>query len=243
MKKIFKPLLLVSIVLLSNIFITDVSSLEAGNYELYPIKEEKEENILYNKKNNSVLKIVINKEKITKSILETNNTIVEMENERIEKERLEQERIERERLERERLERERLERERQIKSYTESYASFDSSYTDIVSFALQFVGNPYVAGGSSLTEGTDCSGFVMRVYEHFGVSLPRTAPAQATVGYAVSLENAQPGDIVSYGYNGVVGHSAIYMGNGMIVHAATPRDGITTASVYIMPIVTIRRIG
>ena len=236
MKKIFKTLLLVSIFLLSNTFILDVSSLETGNYEIYPIKQE--ENILFNKKNNSVLKIVINKEKITKSILETNNTIVEMENERIE-----QERIERERLERERLERERLERERQIKSYTESYASFDSSYTDIVSFALQFVGNPYVAGGSSLTEGTDCSGFVMRVYEHFGVSLPRTAPAQATVGYAVSLENAQPGDIVSYGYNGVVGHSAIYMGNGMIVHAATPRDGITTASVYIMPIVTIRRIG
>ena len=243
MKKIFKPLLLVSIVLLSNIFITDVSSLEAGNYELYPIKEEKEENILYNKKNNSVLKIVINKEKITKSILETNNTIVEMENERIEKERLEQERIERERIERERLERERLERERQIKSYTESYASFDSSYTDIVSFALQFVGNPYVAGGSSLTEGTDCSGFVMRVYEHFGVSLPRTAPAQATVGYAVSRESAQPGDIVSYGYNGIVSHSAIYIGNSMIVHASTPVGGIRVDNMNIMPIVTIRRIG
>ena len=230
MKKIFKPLLLVSIVLLSNIFITDVSSLEAGNYELYPIKEE---NNLFNKKNNSVLKIVINKEKITKSILETNNTIVEMENERIERERIEQERIERERIEREKL----------INSYTTNYAQFDSIYTDLASYALQFVGNPYVAGGSSLTEGTDCSGFVMRVYEHFGVSLPRTAPAQATVGYAVSLENAQPGDIVSYGYNGIVGHSAIYIGNGMIVHAATPRDGITTASVYMMPIVTIRRIG
>ena len=168
-----------------------------------------------------------------------------MENERIEQERLEQERIERERLERERIERERIERERQniINSYTVNYAQFDSSYTDLANYALQFVGNPYVAGGSSLTEGTDCSGFVMRVYEHFGVSLPRTAPAQATVGYAVSLENAQPGDIVSYGYNGIVGHSAIYIGNGMIVHAATPRDGITTASVYMMPIVTIRRIG
>ena len=226
MKKIFKTLLLVSILLLSNTFILEVSSLETGNYEIYPIKQE--ENILFNKNNNSVLKIVINKEKITKSILETNNTIVEMENERIERERLEQERIERERL---------------INSYNENYVQFDSSNNDLASFALQFVGNPYVAGGSSLTEGTDCSGFVMRVYEHFGISLPRTAPAQATVGYAVSLDSAQPGDIVSYGYNSIVSHSAIYLGNERIVHAATPRDGITTASVYMMPIITIRRIG
>ena len=186
---------------------------------------------------------MINKEKITKSILETNNTIVEMENERIERERLEQERIERERQEQLRLEQERIERERLINSYNENYVQFDSSNNDLASFALQFVGNPYVAGGSSLTEGTDCSGFVMRVYEHFGISLPRTAPAQATVGYAVSLDSAQPGDIVSYGYNSIVSHSAIYLGNERIVHAATPRDGITTASVYMMPIITIRRIG
>lgn len=125
----------------------------------------------------------------------------------------------------------------------EETANFDSKYTDLANYALQFVGNPYVAGGTSLTEGADCSGFVMKLYEQYGVSLPRTAPDQSRVGYAVSLENAQPGDIVSYGYNGVVGHSAIYIGNEMIVHAATPRDGITTASVYMMPIITIRRIG
>ena len=119
----------------------------------------------------------------------------------------------------------------------------DSKYISVSEYAQQFIGNPYVYGGTSLTEGTDCSGFVMKIYEQFGVKLPRTARDQATVGNGVSIENAQPGDIVSYGYNGIVSHSAIYIGNERIVHAATPKDGITTASVYMMPIITIRRIG
>ena len=83
----------------------------------------------------------------------------------------------------------------------------------------------------------------MKLYEHYGVSLPRTANAQSTVGYSVSIENAQPGDIVSYGYNGIVSHSAIYIGNEMIVHASTPQGGIKTDNMYMMPIITIRRIG
>lgn len=119
----------------------------------------------------------------------------------------------------------------------------DSKYISVSEYAQQFIGNPYVYGGTSLTEGADCSGFVMKIYEQFGVKLPRTARDQATVGNGVSIENAQPGDIVSYGYNGIVSHSAIYIGNERIVHAATPKDGITTASVYMMPIITIRRIG
>lgn len=119
----------------------------------------------------------------------------------------------------------------------------DTSYGGVAGFAAQFVGNPYVYGGTSLTNGADCSGFVMSVYQNFGVSLPRTAGAQATVGQAVSIENAQPGDIISYGYNGVVSHSAIYAGNNTIIHASTPSLGIRTDSMYIMPIVTIRRVG
>ena len=114
--------------------------------------------------------------------------------------------------------------------------------SNIVSFASQFVGNSYVWGGNSLTNGTDCSGFVMLVYQNFGVSLPRTTDTQAQSGVGVSLSEILPGDIVSYGYNGVPSHSALYIGNDTIVHAANPRDGIMYSNIYIMPIITIRRV-
>ena len=119
----------------------------------------------------------------------------------------------------------------------------DTSYSDVASYAVQFVGNPYVAGGTSLTNGADCSGFVMSVYANFGVSLPRTAPAQASVGTSVPVDQIQAGDIVSYGYNGNVSHSALYIGNNTIVHASTPSLGIRTDSMYIMPIVSVRRVS
>lgn len=106
----------------------------------------------------------------------------------------------------------------------------------VVDYACQFIGNPYVYGGTSLTNGTDCGGFVMRVYEAFGVKLPRTG--QRYSGYAVaSLADALPGDIICYS-----GHVGIYMGNGLIVHAATPREGITTTNVNYTTIIGIRRI-
>lgn len=119
----------------------------------------------------------------------------------------------------------------------------DTAYSDVASYAVQFVGNPYVAGGTSLTNGADCSGFVMSVYANFGVSLPRTASAQSAVGTSVPVDQIQAGDIISYGYNGNVSHSALYIGNNTIVHASTPSLGIRTDSMYIMPIVAIRRIG
>lgn len=100
-------------------------------------------------------------------------------------------------------------------------SSSSSSGSSVVSYATQFVGNPYVWGGTSLTSGADCSGFVQSVYANFGVSLPRTSYEQQNAGYEVSYADAQPGDLICYG-----GHVAIYMGNGQIVHASNARDGI-----------------
>lgn len=109
----------------------------------------------------------------------------------------------------------------------------------VVDYACQFVGNPYVYGGTSLTNGTDCSGFVMSVYQNFGVSLPHSSSAQRSKGYDVGgLENAQPGDIVCYS-----GHVAIYVGNGKIVHASTSRTGIIISdNVNYRKVLSVRRI-
>lgn len=112
----------------------------------------------------------------------------------------------------------------------------------VVNYALNFVGNPYVYGGNSLTNGTDCSGFTMLVYANFGVSLPRSAPDQAHAGKSVSLDNIMPGDIVVSGYDGVVCHAAIYIGNGQLVHALNSNVGIVVTSLYIMPIIDVRRV-
>lgn len=121
-----------------------------------------------------------------------------------------------------------------------TYASSEGSASGqaVVNYALQFVGNPYVYGGSSLTNGTDCSGFVMSVYNNFGVNLPHSSSADRSVGAAVNgLENAQPGDIICYS-----GHVGIYAGNGQIVHASTPRSGIIVSNASYRSILSIRRI-
>ena len=107
----------------------------------------------------------------------------------------------------------------------------------IANFACQYIGYPYKAGGTSLTNGADCSGFVWAVYQAFGYSLPRSSYAQSTVGRAVSYSEAQPGDIIYYG-----GHVGIYIGNGQIVHASTERTGIKITSATYRSIITIRRI-
>lgn len=107
----------------------------------------------------------------------------------------------------------------------------------VVNYACQFVGNPYVYGGTSLTNGTDCSGFVMSVYGAFGIGLPHSSSAMRSCGYEVSLSEAQPGDIVCYS-----GHVGIYVGNGTIVHASTPATGITYSSVTYRNPICVRRI-
>jgi len=122
----------------------------------------------------------------------------------------------------------------------ESYSVGDGSEmgTAVAEFALQYVGGPYVYGGTSLTNGADCSGFVMSVYANFGVSLPHSSAADRSQGYAVDgLENAQPGDLLCYS-----GHVALYIGNGQIVHASNSKTGIIVSSATYRNILAIRRI-
>ena len=110
--------------------------------------------------------------------------------------------------------------------------------SSVANYALQFVGNPYVYGGTSLTNGTDCSGFVMGVYANYGISLPHSSGAQRSAGYDVGgLANAQPGDIVCYS-----GHVGIYIGNGNIVHASTAATGIKVSNASYRNVLSVRRI-
>lgn len=121
---------------------------------------------------------------------------------------------------------------------TSAAAAVSSHGESVADFAVQFVGNPYVYGGTSLTNGADCSGFVMSVYENFGVSLPHSSTADRNVGVDVGgLENAQPGDLVCYS-----GHVGIYIGDGQIVHASTASTGIKISDADYRTPVAVRRV-
>lgn len=128
-----------------------------------------------------------------------------------------------------------------LASKISSDSSDSSNLTNMVNYAMQFLGNPYVWGGTSLTNGTDCSGFVMRIYEHFGYSLPRTSAAQAGATKTVSSGDVRPGDLFFYGSGGV-SHVAMYIGNGQIIHASNPRTGIKISSAYYRTPVKIGRV-
>ena len=119
-----------------------------------------------------------------------------------------------------------------------SSVSYNPTGQSVVNYACQFVGNPYVWGGTSLTNGADCSGFIMSIYAKFGVSLPHSSGAMAGCGRGVSYSEAMPGDIICY-----AGHVAIYMGGGQIVHASNAKDGIKiSGNAAYRPIVAVRRV-
>ena len=120
---------------------------------------------------------------------------------------------------------------------TEVSAQPASNGQVIVDYACQFIGNPYVWGGTSLTDGADCSGFVQSVFAHFGISLPRTTYDQINVGVEVSYDQAMPGDLICYD-----GHIGIYIGNGQIVNAQNPEQGIGISPATYTTILSVRRI-
>lgn len=112
----------------------------------------------------------------------------------------------------------------------------------LVSYATQFVGNPYVWGGTSLTRGADCSGFVLSVFANYGVSLPHSSGAQANCGTKISASEAQPGDLFFYGNGSRINHVAIYIGGGRVVHASSPKSGIKISGAYYRTPVKVVRV-
>lgn len=112
---------------------------------------------------------------------------------------------------------------------------------DVCQYAKEFIGNPYVWGGTSLTKGADCSGFVMKVFQKYGVKLPRNSRAQANCGTAIKVAEAKPGDLIFYAKGKTINHVAIYIGNGQVVHASSPKTGIKISNVsYRTPFKAVR---
>ncbi|MBC5659936.1 C40 family peptidase [Anaerosacchariphilus sp. NSJ-68] len=129
---------------------------------------------------------------------------------------------------------------------TLSEALYGEGVTDvriaICDFAQDYVGNRYVWGGTSLTKGADCSGFVLAVYRNFGISLPHSSRAQANCGTKISVGDVKPGDLIFYGNGKRINHVAMYIGGGRVVHASNPRTGITISNMYYRSPVSAARI-
>ena len=115
---------------------------------------------------------------------------------------------------------------------TESSSVETASRTALIAYAQQFLGNPYVYGGTSLTKGADCSGFVMSVFSHFGISTGRSSRDQAARGKSISVSDAKPGDLLFYASGDYINHVALYIGGGQIIHASTPKNGIMITTAY-----------
>lgn len=121
-----------------------------------------------------------------------------------------------------------------------TFKNVSKTRASLVNYALQFVGNPYVWGGTSLTNGADCSGFVLKVYEKYGISLPHHAASQAGYGKSISVSSMKPGDLLFYSGGNGINHVALYIGNGQVVHASSPRTGIKISSYnYRIPVKVI----
>lgn len=112
---------------------------------------------------------------------------------------------------------------------------------DLCEYAKQFKGNPYVWGGTSLTNGADCSGFVLSIFAKYGIYLPHSSRAQANMGTKISMSEARPGDLVFYSKGGRINHVAIYIGGGQVIHASSPKTGIRITSAYYRTPTTVRR--
>lgn len=117
-----------------------------------------------------------------------------------------------------------------------------STRASMVEFAKKYLGGKYVYGGTSLTNGTDCSGFTMRIYEHFGYSIPRTSSAQANYFTGIKSSEAKPGDLFFYGSNGRVSHVAMYIGDGQVIHASNARTGIKISNAFYRTPIKVGRI-
>lgn len=118
-------------------------------------------------------------------------------------------------------------------TYTNLDPTVSQTAVDLINYGMQFLGNPYVYGGNSLTSGTDCSGFVKLIFAEFGYDLPRSSSAYLSTGYTIiPVSEAKPGDIFLYNYGGVIGHVGIYVGNGQLMHASTPSQGIKVGSAF-----------
>lgn len=113
---------------------------------------------------------------------------------------------------------------------------------DLCEYAKQFRGNPYVWGGTSLTNGADCSGFVLSIFAKYGIYLPHSSRAQANMGTKISMSEARPGDLVFYSKGGRINHVAIYIGGGQVIHASSPKTGIRITSAYYRTPTTVRRL-
>ena len=133
-----------------------------------------------------------------------------------------------------------------LKAMTMTEIRYGQGVSDVrvslVQYATQFVGNPYVWGGTSLTRGADCSGFVMSVFANYGISLPHSSGAQSNCGAKISSSEAQPGDLFFYGNGSRINHVAIYIGNGQVVHASSPKSGIKISGAYYRTPVKVVRV-
>lgn len=125
---------------------------------------------------------------------------------------------------------------------TDGSSGVSSTRASLVEYAKQFLGNRYVYGGTSLTGGIDCSGFTMRVYEHFGYGIPRDSRSQAAALSSVKSSDVKPGDLFFYASGGRINHVALYIGDGMIIHASNPRTGIKISNAYYRSPVKIARV-
>lgn len=134
------------------------------------------------------------------------------------------------------------------KAYTATELQYGEGVSDVraamVEYAKQFLGNKYVWGGTSLTNGTDCSGFTMSIYKHFGITINRTSREQAKNGTRIDISEARPGDLVFYAKGGTINHVVMYIGGGQVIHASSPKTGIRISEVnYRTPVAVVRIIN